>query len=272
VQRAEVEPPLVERSAAAVLERFGIERDEFFGIMADEARISRDGAWAELTRLRAITSLLLSFPAKVRLLGLVVLAYFLVGMSLVRHPAGPSDVGSAGALPWFLVPREDAVPRYRSAFYGGAGLGLGLVGVASGVGQMLPGFVLAPVVYWAGTLAGVFLQSMGYAAGILMLCARRPDGGVVRALAAVGRTALSNYVLQSVVMGWLFYGTGLGLFTRLTALPVVALSVPVFALEVWLSRWWLRHCAMGPLEWVWRSLSYGTWLPLRRGPAVGVAG
>jgi uncharacterized protein len=82
---------------------------------------------------------------------------------------------------------------------------------------------------------------------------------------------MSINVLQSVLLGLVFYGTGLGLFTRLTAIPVIALSVPVFALEVWLSRWWLRHYAVGPLEWVWRSLSYGTRLPLRRERGVGIA-
>lgn len=105
---------------------------------------------------------------------------------------------------------------------------------------------------------------------MLLLSARRPDGLVVRGLAAVGRTALSNYIAQSVVLGFVFYGTGLGLFTKLTALPVVALSIPVFALLAWLSQVWLRGFTMGPIEWAWRCVTYGTRLPLRKPDAVAV--
>ena len=249
----------IERGAADVLERAGVQRQQFFDMMADEARIYRAGSWMEITRFRAITALLLLLPSKVLLLGLMVLAFFLCGMRLVRSPL-------------FIQQDGATLAHCRSLLYAGVPSGLLLTVVAGGVPAMLPhSAFFAPSLYWAGTFGGVLLQSLGYCGGLLLVCARHPRGIVVRALSAVGRTALSNYILQSVVLGLVFYGNGLGLVTRLTALPVVTLAVPVFALETWLSLAWLRWHAMGPVEWMWRSLAYGRPLPLRR-EAPGAAG
>jgi uncharacterized protein len=82
-------------------------------------------------------------------------------------------------------------------------------------------------------------------------------------LAAVGRTALSNYLLQSVICTSIFYSYGLGLYGRVGPAAGLALTVGIFALQVPLSVWWLRRFRFGPVEWVWRSLTYGRVQPLR---------
>jgi uncharacterized protein len=257
-------PGFFEAPVANVMERLDLPRRWFYETMADEVRISREGTFAELTRLRTGTALLYSLPHKVLFLGPMVLAFFLFGMSRVPSASCLGERGPDGAPALFMSLDGRALTAYRRLCTGGISTGLVLVVVASGIRAALPRGTLAPPTFWAGTFVGVFLQSLGYAAGVLLLVARRPDGTLVRGLAAVGRTALSNYLLQSVVLGTLFYGVGLGWFTRLTALPVVALAIPVFALEVWLSRVWLGHYAMGPVEWIWRCLTYGRWLALAR--------
>jgi uncharacterized protein len=82
-------------------------------------------------------------------------------------------------------------------------------------------------------------------------------------LAAVGRTALSNYLLQSVVCTTLFYGYGLGLYGRVGPAAGLGLSVLLYAGQVAASGWWLRRFRFGPVEWLWRSLTYGRRQPLR---------
>jgi len=269
-QQAESAPDFIERGASGVMDRLGVPRQGFYQTMADEARVYRSGNWTELTRLRAITALLLALPSKVILLGFWFLAFFLFGMFLVRGAAAGAHGDNSPPLPCFMRLDREALPTCRKLWYAGVPIGVVLMVVAGGVRAMLPGMVLTPSIYWAGTFGGVLLQAMGYAGGMLLLSARRPDGLVVRGLAAVGRTALSNYIAQSVVLGFVFYGTGLGLFTKLTALPVVALSIPVFALLAWLSQVWLRGFTMGPIEWAWRCVTYGTRLPLRKPDAVAV--
>jgi uncharacterized protein len=77
--------------------------------------------------------------------------------------------------------------------------------------------------------------------------------------------AFTNYLLQSVIFGWLFYGYGLGLFDRLGAAAAMALGLGVYLLQVAFSALWLKHFRFGPVEWLWRVLMYGRWQPMRWG-------
>jgi uncharacterized protein len=76
-------------------------------------------------------------------------------------------------------------------------------------------------------------------------------------LAFAGRTALSNVVLQWLVISTLLFGYGFGLLDRIGTLTCLLLSIPIFAGELWLSRWWLARHRFGPLEWLWRTMTYG---------------
>ncbi|HVH36775.1 MAG TPA: DUF418 domain-containing protein [Tahibacter sp.] len=87
---------------------------------------------------------------------------------------------------------------------------------------------------------------------------------VLGAFAPVGRMALTHYLGQSLLGVSLFYGAGLGLGPRYGLVGTVFAAVAVFALQTWLSRWWLQRFRFGPAEWVWRSLTYGRRQPLRR--------
>ena len=80
--------------------------------------------------------------------------------------------------------------------------------------------------------------------------------------------ALTNYLLQSIILGWIFYGYGLGLFGRVGVAAAFAMGIAVYAAQVWFSTWWLRHHWFGPLEWLWRSLMYGVAQPMRPSAAL----
>ncbi len=86
-------------------------------------------------------------------------------------------------------------------------------------------------------------------------------------LAPYGRTALSNYVLQTVIGTFILYNWGLGLLGQLSNTQMFALALFVIALQIYASAAWLRHFQYGPLEWAWRSGTKGELQPMRRAPA-----
>lgn len=106
--------------------------------------------------------------------------------------------------------------------------------------------------------------ALAYAAGLLLWLHRPRTGGVTPFLAATGQMALTNYVMQSVVLGLIFYGYGLGLFGRLGSATVTLICLVLYATQLAISRVWLSRYRFGPLEWLWRSLSYGHRQPMRR--------
>ena len=110
-------------------------------------------------------------------------------------------------------------------------------------------------------LGGVVLAA-GYAASIVGL-ASVPAGQRMLAWAApVGRMALTNYLGQSLVLGWIFYGYGFGLFGKLSVSTAFTIGVVVYAMQAAISAWWLGRYRYGPVEWLWRSLMYGSWQPM----------
>jgi uncharacterized protein len=77
-------------------------------------------------------------------------------------------------------------------------------------------------------------------------------------MATAGRMPLTNYLMQTLIATTIFYGWGFGLWNRVgPALDfVIALGI-FFLIQVPLSAWWLKRFEMGPMEWLWRKLTYG---------------
>jgi uncharacterized protein len=98
---------------------------------------------------------------------------------------------------------------------------------------------------------------IGYAAGFVLLYQRPAWQRRLRVLAPVGRMALTLYVSQSVCGVMLFYGVGLGIGPRWGMPGVLGASVLVFGTQVLLSHLWLARFRYGPLEWLWRWMTYG---------------
>lgn len=103
-----------------------------------------------------------------------------------------------------------------------------------------------------------------YASGLsLWLSSKR--GVSLPALAATGRMALTNYLMESVILSCLFYSYGLGWFGRLGSAAGAAIGVALYVAQVYFSRCWLERFQFGPFEWLWRSLTYGRRQPMRLG-------
>lgn len=105
--------------------------------------------------------------------------------------------------------------------------------------------------FWASALVAI-----GYV-GVVMLVVKlgvlRP---LTRALAAVGRMALTNYFMQTIICTTIFYGHGFGQFGRFERVEQIGVVAAVCAAQLAWSPVWLRYFRSGPFEWLWRSLSY----------------
>ena len=109
--------------------------------------------------------------------------------------------------------------------------------------------------------------ALGYVGLVMLACRSDLGRRAGRPFAAVGRTALSNYLLQTVICTTIFYGHGLGLYGSVDRVGQLAIVVGVWAVQLIASPLWLRRYRFGPAEWVWRSLTYGERPPFRRVPA-----
>lgn len=146
-----------------------------------------------------------------------------------------------------------------------AGLAFSLADVAIGASGLEPG-VLAAVALEILHRAGQLTLALGYGAGLVVLMQGERGRRLLSGLGDVGRMALTNYLTQSVVYLFVFYGFGLGLMRYGGALTCLGIAVATFALQIVFSRWWLARFRFGPLEWLWRSATYGRWQPFRASP------
>ena len=123
-------------------------------------------------------------------------------------------------------------------------------------------------------LAPVIL-AIGYAALVLIFCNASADGnGNARgenqasqgklsiAFAAVGKMAFTNYLMQSLILTWIFHGYCLGQFNKMSEANGFGLACAVYLAQIAFSLMWLKRFQLGPLEWLWRSMMFGRWQPI----------
>jgi uncharacterized protein len=110
---------------------------------------------------------------------------------------------------------------------------------------------------------GILLIAGGHISLIMLICQSEALNGIRRRLAAVGRMALSNYLMHSLIFAPIFYGYGLGLFGHVKHLGLMGFVLGMWILQLYLSPLWLKHFQFGPAEWLWRSLTYKKKQPMR---------
>jgi len=108
------------------------------------------------------------------------------------------------------------------------------------------------------------MQSLAYAAALTLISQRVRLKSWLHQIALTGRMALSNYLLQSLVCTTIFYGYGLGLFGSVGRAAGLGVAVVIYLAQLAFTGWWLKHFRFGPMEWMWRSLTYGKRQPMRR--------
>lgn len=102
---------------------------------------------------------------------------------------------------------------------------------------------------------GTVPLALGYAASLALVFKKRKN--LLNWFAPVGKMALTNYLLQSLLAIILFYGIGFGFAGELGYTLIIVIAVTIFSLQVVFSKWWLKTHKFGPMEWIWRQLTYG---------------
>jgi uncharacterized protein len=166
-----------------------------------------------------------------------------------------------GALLWRSGVLERLADfKYRMLAAAVVGIGAGAAMMAADVYGFLAEWLVVRGI--AANLAPVVL-ALGYGAAVLALTQLPVTGRALSVFAPIGRMAFTNYLMQSVILGFIFFGYGLGQFGRMGATPAFALGIAVYMLQMLFSAWWLRRYRFGPVEWLWRTLMYGAAQPMR---------
>jgi uncharacterized protein len=116
---------------------------------------------------------------------------------------------------------------------------------------------------WGYEFGGA-MMSIFYICSIVLLYRSGKFKRLFNLFRITGRMAFTNYLTQSIVSTFIFYSYGLGLYGEYGPLTGVMIAVIIFGLQVLFSMWWLRNYKMGPLEWIWRTLTYGKRQMLKR--------
>ena len=141
------------------------------------------------------------------------------------------------------------------------GLVVGLVGNAAyvyfgeGASRSLP--TPALMLSLVGQTFGAPALSLFYMTSLIQLAQQPIWRRRLAPLASVGRMALTNYLMHTVICTTLFYGYGLGLYGQVGVALGVLLTLVIYAAQIPLSNWWLARFRYGPMEWLWRTLTYG---------------
>ncbi len=223
---------------------------DFYEWMAREKEIYQTGTWSEIAAHRAVTYLVVMIFVCLLMFSWRCLALFLIGICVVR----------AG----LFLDRPEHAPLYRKLIAVGLAAGVTLQFVtlwthfvdSREVGVLLLNFFCL----YLGSL-GI---SAAYAGAVALACLHDSWRRRLKPFAAVGRMALTNYLMHSIITALLFHSYGLGYFSRLTYWQGLLVVLAVFALQLVLSPLWLRAFRFGPAEWLWRCATYGRREPLRR--------
>jgi len=173
-----------------------------------------------------------------------------IGMALYRMGFFTGSVNAATMRRWGL-----------GGFLGGAALSLPLaLWVVAGE------FELYRTLLVFNGLSGLsqLPMTLGLAALLVTWAPKAARTGIGARFIAAGRVAFSNYIGTSLLMVWLFQGWGLGLYGQFHRIDLVGFVLAAWLLMLMWSKWWLDRFQYGPLEWLWRCLTYGRVFPLKR--------
>lgn len=167
-------------------------------------------------------------------------------------------------LKWGIIAAQRPPRFYRTMLAAGFVIGLPVVicGVtrnfAAGWALNYSMFFGFQYNYW-----GSLFMASAYVGVVMLICQAKPLEKFTRLFAAVGRTALSNYLLQTLLCTTIFYGHGFGLFGKVERAGQVPIVLAIWVVQLIVSPIWLRYFKFGPAEWLWRSLTYWKIQPMR---------
>lgn len=146
-----------------------------------------------------------------------------------------------------------------------------LVGIVAGAALTLaaagPSLLGTPALgrgQFAAEAFGAVVLAFGYGAAVIAVASLPAGRRILGWASPVGRMAFTGYLAQSVILGFIFYGYGFGLFGRMGVAAALLLVAAIYVAQAVFSSWWLQRFYYGPVEWLWRRLTYGSAQPMRR--------
>ncbi len=182
-----------------------------------------------------------------------VLAMMLLGMALFK---------------WSVLSAARSTASYATMAAVGFGLGMPLVWLGLQADLAVDFHVVQAKFFNSHyNYFGSIFVAMGWIGVIMLLCRTAATGWLTSSLAAVGRMAFTNYLMHTIICTTIFNGrSGLGLakFGEFDRVQLLAIVAAIFLFQIIVSPIWLRHFRFGPFEWLWRSLTYWRFQPMRR--------
>ena len=176
-------------------------------------------------------------------------ALMLIGMALMK-------------LRVFSAERSAGFYGYLTLFGYGLGLPLAAYSAIDAYAHQFDGLYMLRVGGIANYFASI-LTAFGHIGLVMLMVKYCVWQKMLARFAAVGRMALTNYLLHSIILTTVFYGFGFGLYGQVPRFWQMWIVVAVIALQLLISPWWLSQYRFGPVEWLWRSLSYGKRQPMQ---------
>ena len=112
--------------------------------------------------------------------------------------------------------------------------------------------------YW-----GSILMAYSYMSLLIVFCRSSALMKLKGLLANVGKMALTNYLSHTLICGFIFYGWGLGFYGSFERSDMLLVVIGIWIFQLFFSNFWMSHFRFGPFEWLWRSMTYGKFQPLK---------
>lgn len=154
------------------------------------------------------------------------------------------------------------VDQLRKVRLYGLTIGFSLMALIVASTKLLPTTTALVAIIEDQYLAGPIL-SLGFAATFVLAYLKHADWKIFNYFGHVGQMALTNYILQSLVLTFIAYGWGLALALQLSGFQVLGIVGLLYVSQVLVSMVWLNRFRYGPLEWVWRSITYWKLVPFK---------
>ena len=200
------------------------------------------GSWLEQMPVRAEGALAMETVIFLLGPGWQITGLMLLGMALFKTK---------------VLTAERSISFYRKMVVIGFGLGLifGIIGLVQNYAHDWTceySFFIGSQFNFLGSIP----MALGYIGLLMLFCKSRYVEVLHEWLAPVGRTAMTNYLMQSIIATFIFYGHGLSLFGTIGRAEQWLFIIGIWAFQIIASRWWLKQFRFGPFEWAWRSLTY----------------
>jgi uncharacterized protein len=135
-----------------------------------------------------------------------------------------------------------------------------IAGNENSLGSVI-GALSSPFVRRTATIYYAQAIAIFYCCALLVLLGNARLKARLQPLAKLGRMALTNYLMHCAIAAVIFFG--FGAYGKVGPATAILLALVVYAIQIPLSAWWLNRYRFGPVEWIWRSLTYGRVQPMK---------